>query len=100
LAGRPDDNGTNVPIRAAKTVEEYKAAATAMYGAKAAEFLEMFPAKGDAEVRSQAELVGRMSGFGVQARAQAATGRAPAYFFCWYQRTHWRMITSSKCRPR
>ncbi len=80
-----NDIGTNVPIRRAKTLEEYKAAAVAMYGPKAAEFLALFPVNDDAEVLTQAERVGRFSGFGVAARvwarAQTATGKAPAYLF-------------------
>jgi para-nitrobenzyl esterase len=80
-----NDIGTSPPIRRAKTLEEYRAAATAIYGPRAAEFLQVFPAKDDAEAQSQAEMVGRFSGFGVAARAwakaQTATGKAPAYLF-------------------
>ena len=80
-----NDIGTATPIRSAKTLEEYRAAAARMYGAKAEEFLTLFPASNDEEARNQAELAGRFSGFGVDARtwarAQLADGKAPAYLF-------------------
>ena len=86
-----NDIGTNSPIRSAKTLDEYKAAANAAFGAKTAEFLSLFPAANDAEARSQAETVGRLSGFGVQARAwaraQALNGKVPAYLYL-FSRAH------------
>jgi para-nitrobenzyl esterase len=86
-----NDIGTNSPIRNAKTLDEYKAAANAAYGAKASEFLALFPAVNDGEARNQAERVGRLSGFGVDARAwaraQALQGKAPAYLYL-FSRAH------------
>jgi para-nitrobenzyl esterase len=86
-----NDIGTAPAIRDAKNLAEYKAAAAAMYGPKAGEFLELFPAKDDAEAKRQAESVGRSSGFGVAARqwvkAQSANGKAPAYLFL-FSRSH------------
>ena len=70
-------------MRNAKTLEEYKASAAAMYGPKAPEFLALFPAKDDAEAQAQGELVGRFSGFGasgrIWAQGQLAKGKSPAY---------------------
>jgi para-nitrobenzyl esterase len=86
-----NDIGTNVRVRSAKTLDEYKAAATAMYGSKAGEFLSLFPANDDAEARRQGELAGINSGFGVESRAwvraQTATGNAPAYLYL-FSRAH------------
>jgi para-nitrobenzyl esterase len=86
-----NDIGTAPVIRSAKNLEEYQAAAAKMYGPKAAAFLQLYPAKDDAEARKQAELIGRSSGFGVAARlwakAQTATGKAPAYLFL-FSRSH------------
>lgn len=86
-----NDIGTTAPIRRAKTLDEYKAAANAMYGSNGAEFFALFPASDDAEARRQAELVGRLSGFGLEvrawAKAQTATGKAPAYLYL-FSRAH------------
>ena len=86
-----NDIGTNSRIRNAKTLDEYKAAANAAYGAKASEFLALFPAVNDGEARTQAERVGSLSGFGVDARAwvraQALHGKAPAYLYL-FSRAH------------
>lgn len=80
-----NDIGTEVPIRKATTVAEYKAAAQQMFGDKAAEFLKLYPVKTDADVKRQAEEVGRNSGFTIGARnwaiAQTKTGKAPAYLY-------------------
>jgi len=79
------DIGTTVPIRAAKTVTEFKALATQMYGDKATELLALYPAATDADAMRQAEEIGRNSGFTLGARAwareQTRTGREPAYLF-------------------
>jgi para-nitrobenzyl esterase len=79
------DIGTTVPIRAARTVAEYKAFASQMYGEKAAELLTLFPANSDAEAMRQAEEIGRNSGFTAGARTwareQTRTGKEPAYLY-------------------
>jgi para-nitrobenzyl esterase len=80
-----NDIGTAVPIRAARSLEEYKALATQMYGDKAAELLALYPASSDAEAIRQAEEIGRNSGFAVGARTwareQARSGKEPSYLF-------------------
>jgi para-nitrobenzyl esterase len=80
-----NDIGTNVPIRQARTLAEYRALAQQSYGAKAAEFLKLWPAKDDASAAHEADEVGRNSGFTLGARSwahmQTATGRQPAYLF-------------------
>jgi para-nitrobenzyl esterase len=80
-----NDIGTQVPIRKAQTVAEYKDAAKQMFGDKADQFLKLFPVKNDADARQQADYVGRNSGFAIGARnwvrAQSKTGKQPAYLF-------------------
>jgi para-nitrobenzyl esterase len=79
------DIGTNVAIRSAKSAAQYKELATQMYGAKAGDFLKLWPASSDAAAASQAYNVGRNSGFAIGARnwarLQTATGKQPAYLF-------------------
>jgi para-nitrobenzyl esterase len=80
-----NDIGTDAPIRHATTVGEYKNAARQMFGDSAEEFLKLYPVRDDADVKRQAETVGRNSGFAIGARnwaiAQAKTGKQPAYLF-------------------
>lgn len=79
------DIGTNSDLRRATTVAEYRAAAARMYGAHVDAFLTLFPVTTDADVRPAAERASAASGMGVGARswakAQATTGKAPAYLF-------------------
>ena len=86
-----NDMGTTPLIRRATTVAEYRDAAAKMYGAKAAEFLEHYPVSKDEEVRAQANTVGLESGLSANprrwAKAQAGTGKAPAYLFL-FSRVH------------
>lgn len=86
LAGSTaNDLGTNPPIRAAKTVAEYRLAATEMYGDKAEAFLKLWPAANDAAVVRQADEIGRSGGFSLAVRnwvkLQARTGKQPSYLF-------------------
>jgi para-nitrobenzyl esterase len=80
-----DDLGTNVPIRAARSLSAYQQAAQTAYGEKAARFLKLWPAQDDASAAAQAEQVGRNSGFGLGAyswaRLQATHGQQPAYLY-------------------
>ncbi len=80
-----NDLGTSTEVRKATTVAEYRAAAVKMYGPNAEAFLAAFPAATDADVRKAADLASMASGTGLGARswarAQATTGRAPAYLF-------------------
>lgn len=80
-----NDLGTNIEVRRATTVAEYRAAAARMYGPNAEAFLEVFPAATDADVKAAAEEAAMGSGMGLGARtwakSQAATGKAPAYLF-------------------
>ena len=79
------DIGTSVPLRAARTLAEYKALATQMYAERAADLLALYPADTDAEAMHRAEEIGRNSGFALGARAwareQTRTGKASAYLF-------------------
>lgn len=86
LAGSTaNDLGTNPPIRAAKDLVQYKAAAAQMYGDKADAFLKLWPAPNDAAVARQADEIGRSGGFALGARnwvkLQAKTGKQPSYLF-------------------
>jgi para-nitrobenzyl esterase len=80
-----NDLGTNIEVRRATTVAEYRAAAARMYGPNAEAFLAVFPAATDADVKAAADQAATGSGMGLGARtwakAQAATGKAPAYLF-------------------
>jgi para-nitrobenzyl esterase len=80
-----NDLGTNIDVRRATTVAEYKDAAAKMYGPNAAAFLAAFPAASDAAVKPAAEQAAMASGMGLGARtwakSQAATGKAPVYLF-------------------
>jgi para-nitrobenzyl esterase len=86
-----NDMGTNLEVRRATTVAEYRAAAEKMYGPNAAAFLAVFPAATDADVKAAAEQAATGSGMGLGARtwakAQTDTGKAPAYLFL-FSRTH------------
>jgi para-nitrobenzyl esterase len=80
-----NDIGTNVPVRAARSLAEYRALAQQSYGAAAGEFLKLWPAKDDEGAAREAEQVGRNSGFALGARnwarMQALTGKSPSYLF-------------------
>jgi para-nitrobenzyl esterase len=80
-----NDIGTNIPIRAAKSLAEYRALAQQSYGQRAADFLKLWPATDDASALREADVVGRNSGFGLGgrswARMQAMTGKQPSYLF-------------------
>ncbi len=80
-----DDLLTNIPLRRARTVPEYDQLAGKQYGTAAPEFLKLYPVSNDAEVASQARMVGMSSGLGAWAYSwalhQAEYGRAPAYLF-------------------
>jgi para-nitrobenzyl esterase len=80
-----NDIGTNPPLRGAKTLAAYQVAVAQMYGAKAPEFLALFPASTDAEAARQADAAGREFGFGVGARnwakAQVKSGKSPAFLY-------------------
>ncbi|WP_206240283.1 carboxylesterase/lipase family protein [Novosphingobium terrae] len=80
-----NDLGTNVPIRAARSLSAYRQSAQTTYGEKAAQFLKLWPARDDASAAAQTEQLGRDSGFGLGAyswaRLQATHGRQPAYLY-------------------
>ena len=80
-----NDLGTDIVVAKAQNLADYKAAATAMYGSKAASFLAAYPAANDAEARSEAARASREAGLGLGnrnwARLQARTGHQPAYMY-------------------
>jgi para-nitrobenzyl esterase len=86
-----NDGGTNVAIRSASSMAEYRDLAAKMYGDKAAELLQLYPVSKDAEVKAQADTIGRESGVVNNprrwVRAQVETGKAPAYMFM-FSRVH------------
>jgi len=64
------------PLLKASTVVEYGAAASTLFGANAAKFLALYPAKSDAEVRAAARRAAADAGFAASARKCAiATAR-------------------------
>ncbi|HWJ37913.1 MAG TPA: carboxylesterase family protein, partial [Sphingomicrobium sp.] len=80
-----NDIGTNVPIRSAKSLPEYRTLAQESYGARASELFKLWPAKDDQGAIREADQIGRNSGFTLAAwnwvRMQALTGRQPSYMF-------------------
>jgi para-nitrobenzyl esterase len=86
-----NDIGTTPPIRAATTVEQFRALALQMYGSASSELLKSCPVQDDSEARRTAEKIGENSGFAISARewarAQVATGKQPAYLYL-FTRVH------------
>lgn len=80
-----NDIGTEIPLRTAKTVEEYDQMVKQMFGSDAETILQMFPAHTDAEVKTQANRIAENSGFAIGARSYAAAqtkaGKQPAYLY-------------------
>ena len=66
-------------------LDDYKAKAAAKFGARAGEFLALYPAASDEEARRQATAADRDAtmaiGMNAWARAQAAHGKAPVYSY-------------------
>lgn len=63
------------PFGKVKTLDQYRAAATVVYGDKAAEFLKRFPASTDAQAREKARHVAHLAGFELASR-QCAVDQA------------------------
>ena len=90
IAGFTHDETTNA-LRTAKNLEEYKAAARNLFGNAAEEFLKLYPAATDAEVKEIGSTAARESGVQrgqrVWAMQQTKYGKAPAYIFM-FSRVH------------
>jgi para-nitrobenzyl esterase len=90
IAGFTHDESSN-DLRAARNVDEYKAAAKKLYGDAADEFLKLYPAATDAEVRVMGATAAREGlverGARNWAIAQRQNGEAPIYVFL-YSRVH------------
>jgi para-nitrobenzyl esterase len=86
-----NDIGTASPIRTANTAAQFRTLAAQMYGSASSELLELCPVRDDAEARREAEQIGENSGFAISvrewARAQARTGKQPAYLYL-FTRVH------------
>jgi len=80
-----NDIGTEIPLRKAKTVQEYGELVRQTFGTDAETMLEMFPAHTDEEARKQANQIAENSGFAITARsyaaAQSKAGKQPAYLY-------------------
>jgi para-nitrobenzyl esterase len=76
------DESSNA-LRTAKTADEYRAAASQLYGDKAGDFLKLYPVLTDADVSSMGAKAAREAGMETTMRnwalAQIATGKAPVY---------------------
>jgi len=90
IVGFTHDESSN-DLRTAKSVAEYKAAATKLYGKDADEFLKLYPVAGDAEI---AEVGGTAAREGMVGRtmrnwavAQSKSGSAPVWIFM-FSRVH------------
>jgi para-nitrobenzyl esterase len=78
-----DLDSSQSPLTRAKTVKEYADAARAMYGADAAQFLKLYPAKTDADVYAVSHAAARENGMlkasRTCAQAQAKYNKSAAY---------------------
>jgi len=83
------DSGQS-PLTKTRTVAEYQAAAKAMYGDAAAEFLKLYPVKTDADVKAMAQAAAMESGMLKSSRGcaetQAKYGAPPAYISTFMRR--------------
>jgi len=90
IVGFTHDESSN-DLRAAKNIEEYKAAAKKLYGDAADEFLKLYPASTDAEAREMGRTAAREGlverGARNWAMQQCASGKSPVYLFL-YSRVH------------
>ena len=79
------DLGTGIALLSAATPQQYRDAARRMFGASTRAFLDVWPARSDAQVRRQSLAVSRDSGMGLAALGwatlQAKTAQAPAYLY-------------------
>jgi para-nitrobenzyl esterase len=78
-----NDNETKTAVSDARTLADYRKAASDLYGPDAEQFLKLFPAKNDAEAAQQANLVARISGRSSVmrnwAKDAAAKGKSPIW---------------------
>lgn len=78
-------------VRAAKTVDDYVAAARKMYGDRAEQFLKLYPVSNDAEVTAMGVVAAREAQAQLSSRlwalAHTATGQAPFYMYM-FARVH------------
>jgi para-nitrobenzyl esterase len=78
-----DLDANQSPLTRARTVEEFRSIASEMYGAKADEFLRLYPVKTDADVAEAAHAAARENGMLKASRScaqiQASANKAPAY---------------------
>jgi para-nitrobenzyl esterase len=90
IVGFTHDESSNA-LRAAKSLDDYKAAAKRVYGEFADEFLKLYPATTDAEVREMGLTAAREAMVERSARnwaiAQTGSGSAPVYLYM-YSRVH------------
>jgi para-nitrobenzyl esterase len=90
VSGFTRDESSN-EIRAARTLDEYAAAARKMYGDRAEGFLKLYPASTDAEAKAMGVVAARESlaekSSRLWALAQTATGKAPFYMYM-FSRVH------------
>ena len=86
-----NDIGTTPPMRSASTAEQFRTLAVKSYGSASEELLKVCPVQDDADAKRKAELIGVNSGFAIAARewarAQAKTGKQPAYLYL-FSRVH------------
>ncbi len=82
ILGFMNDESSNA-LRTSKTVAEYQAAAKKLYGARADEFLSLYPVAKDADVPAMGAKAAREAGMESTSRAwgvaQAKTGKAPIF---------------------
>ncbi len=90
VAGFTHDETTNA-LRTARSLEDYKTAAKNLFGNAADEFLKLYPASTDGEVKEMGATAARESGVQrgqrLWAIQQTKYGKAPAYIFM-FSRVH------------
>jgi para-nitrobenzyl esterase len=91
IAGFTRDESSN-DLRTARTLQEYRDAATRLYGQKASQVLQLYPAASDAEALEAGRLAAREGGMFTQAArnlaiAQGKWSKSPAYVYM-FSRVH------------
>ncbi|HEY2401047.1 MAG TPA: carboxylesterase family protein, partial [Steroidobacteraceae bacterium] len=89
VSSNGDDLDANMsPLTRATTVQEYEAVAHQLYGADAAKFLQLFPAKKDSDVYAAAHAVARESGMLKASRTCAQKQVGSAAYISLFSRKH------------
>jgi para-nitrobenzyl esterase len=85
MAGFTADDISFSPLRGVSTLAQFRAVGTSMYGDRAQQFLDLYPAASDADAARMSRVYSRQAmiekGTRTLALAQQSTGKAPFYMF-------------------